>query len=67
LWKWPVFVLALNEFKCNVSFGIGVTYVLGEAYLIYAEACLSSQPDEAKKYINKIQQRAGSGSCPQRI
>ena len=28
LWKWPVFVLALNEFKCNVSFGIWVTYVI---------------------------------------
>ena len=35
---------------------------LAEVYLIYAEACLSSQPDEAKKYINKIQQRAGSAT-----
>lgn len=34
---------------------------LGEAYLIYAEACIASnQLDEAKKYINKIQNRAGS-------
>ncbi|MBE6283345.1 MAG: RagB/SusD family nutrient uptake outer membrane protein [Mediterranea massiliensis] len=33
---------------------------LGEAYLIYAEACLTEAPAEAKKYINKIQQRAGA-------
>jgi len=34
---------------------------LGEAYLIYAEACIqSNNPTEALKYINKIQQRAGS-------
>lgn len=33
---------------------------LGEAYLIYAEACLTENPAEAKKYINKIQERAGA-------
>ena len=34
---------------------------LGEAYLLYAEACLASGNNaEAKKYINLIQQRAGS-------
>ena len=34
---------------------------LGEAYLLYAEACLASGNNaEAKKYINKIQERAGS-------
>lgn len=34
---------------------------LGEAYLLYAEACLASgNTDEALKYVNKIQQRAGS-------
>lgn len=33
---------------------------LGEAYLLYAEACLTSAPDEAKYYINEIQKRAGS-------
>ncbi len=33
---------------------------LGEAYLLYAEACLTSNPSEALKYVNKIQQRAGS-------
>ena len=34
---------------------------LGEAYLLYAEACIASgNNDEAKKYINRIQQRAGS-------
>ena len=33
---------------------------LGEAYLLYAEACLQSNNAEAKKYINKIQERAGS-------
>lgn len=34
---------------------------LGEAYLLYAEACLASgNTAEALKYINKIQQRAGS-------
>jgi len=34
---------------------------LGEAYLLYAEACIAqNQLDEAKKYINKIQVRAGS-------
>ena len=34
---------------------------LGEAYLLYAEACLASgNSTEALKYVNKIQQRAGS-------
>ncbi len=34
---------------------------LGEAYLLYAEACIATgRTDEAKKYINKIQKRAGS-------
>ena len=34
---------------------------LAEAYLIYAEACIQTGNfDEAKKYINKIQERAGS-------
>ena len=33
---------------------------LAEAYLIYAEACLTEAPAEAKKYINKVQQRAGA-------
>lgn len=34
---------------------------LGEAYLLYAEACLATGNNaEAKKYINLIQQRAGS-------
>ncbi len=34
---------------------------LGEAYLLYAEACLrEGQTGEAKKYINKIQERAGA-------
>lgn len=34
---------------------------LGEAYLLYAEACLASgNTGEALKYVNKIQQRAGS-------
>ncbi len=33
---------------------------LGEAYLIYAEACLTEAPAEAKKYINMIQKRAGA-------
>ena len=34
---------------------------LGEAYLIYAEACIAKgDAAEAKKYINKIQERAGS-------
>lgn len=34
---------------------------LGEAYLLYAEACIASgNQAEAKKYINKIQERAGS-------
>jgi tetratricopeptide (TPR) repeat protein len=34
---------------------------LGEAYLLYAEACLASgNSAEALKYVNKIQERAGS-------
>ena len=34
---------------------------LAEAYLLYAEACIATNDlAEAKKYINKIQQRAGS-------
>lgn len=34
---------------------------LGEAYLLYAEACIATGNNaEAKKYINKIQERAGS-------
>lgn len=34
---------------------------LGEAYLLYAEACLASgNSSEALKYVNKIQERAGS-------
>ena len=34
---------------------------LGEAYLLYAEACIATNNlSEAKKYINKIQERAGS-------
>ena len=34
---------------------------LGEAYLLYAEACIATgNSAEAKKYINKIQERAGS-------
>ena len=34
---------------------------LGEAYLLYAEACLASgNTAEALKYVNKIQQRADS-------
>ena len=34
---------------------------LGDAYLLYAEACLASgNTAEALKYVNKIQQRAGS-------
>lgn len=41
---------------------------LGEAYLIYAEACIASgQLDEAKKYINKIQQRAGSKTVSETV
>lgn len=36
---------------------------LGEAYLLYAEACLESGNNgEALKYVNKIQQRAGSNT-----
>ncbi len=34
---------------------------LGEAYLLYAEACLKSgNTAEGKKYLNKIQERAGA-------
>ena len=34
---------------------------LGEAYLLYAEACIATNNNaEALKYINKIQERAGS-------
>ncbi len=34
---------------------------LGEAYLLYAEACLASGNNaEALKYVNKIQERVGS-------
>lgn len=33
---------------------------LGEAYLLYAEACLGSDDAEALKYVKKIQERAGS-------
>ena len=41
---------------------------LGEAYLIYAEACIASnQLDEAKKYINKIQTRAGSNTVSETV
>ena len=40
---------------------------LAEAYLIYAEACLTSAPAEAKKYINMIQQRAGSQTISESV
>lgn len=41
---------------------------LGEAYLIYAEACIASnQLGEAKKYINKIQERAGSKTVSETV
>ena len=41
---------------------------LGEAYLIYAEACIASnQLGEAKKYINKIQNRAGSKTVSETV
>ena len=40
---------------------------LGEAYLIYAEACLTTNPAEAKKYINMIQQRAGSKTISETV
>ena len=41
---------------------------LGEAYLLYAEACIATgQNDEAKKYINKIQQRAGSKTISETV
>jgi hypothetical protein len=41
---------------------------LAEAYLIYAEACIqTNQLDEAKKYINKIQERAGSKTISETV
>lgn len=41
---------------------------LGEAYLIYAEACIASnQLGEAKKYINMIQNRAGSKTVSEKV
>ncbi|MDO4959432.1 MAG: RagB/SusD family nutrient uptake outer membrane protein [Prevotellaceae bacterium] len=41
---------------------------LGEAYLIYAEACIKNgNLDEAKKYINKIQERAGSKTISETV
>ena len=41
---------------------------LAEAYLIYAEACIqTNQFDEAKKYINMIQERAGSKTITEAI
>lgn len=41
---------------------------LAEAYLIYAEACIQNgQLDEAKKYINMIQERAGSKTVSETV
>lgn len=41
---------------------------LGEAYLIYAEACIATgNTGEAKNYINKIQQRAGSQTVSETV
>lgn len=41
---------------------------LGEAYLIYAEACIKNgNLEEAKKYINKIQERAGSKTISETV
>jgi hypothetical protein len=40
---------------------------LAEAYLLYAEACLTTNPAEAKKYINKIQERAGSKTISENV
>lgn len=41
---------------------------LAEAYLIYAEACIATgNTGEAKKYINKIQQRAGSQTISETV
>src|SRR5574344_1121690 len=40
---------------------------LGEAYLIYAEACLTTDPAEAKKDINKIQERADSKTVSETV
>lgn len=41
---------------------------LAEAYLIYAEACIQNGDlDEAKKYINKIQERAGSKTISETV
>ncbi len=49
---------AVGETDNNTNFMIAR---LAEAYLIYAEACINAgKLDEAKKYINKIQERAGS-------
>ena len=41
---------------------------LAEAYLIYAEACIKNgDAAEAKKYINKIQERAGSKTISETV
>ncbi len=41
---------------------------LGEAYLLYAEACIATgETAEAKKYINKIQERAGSKTVSENV
>lgn len=41
---------------------------LAEAYLIYAEACIQENDlAEAKKYINKIQERAGSATISDEV
>ena len=41
---------------------------LAEAYLIYAEACIqTNNTAEAKKYINKIQERAGSKTISETV
>ena len=41
---------------------------LGEAYLLYAEACIATGNNaEAKTYINKIQQRAGSKTISETV
>lgn len=47
-----------NDTDNNTNFSLGR---LAEAYLMYAEACIQKgQLDEAKKYINMIQERAGA-------
>lgn len=57
--------LSVGDFCNNTNLCIAR---LGEAYLIYAEACIASgQLDEAKKYINKIQQRAGSKTVSETV